>query len=217
VSEYELVVEPRNATKKGGARKLRAAGRIPGIFYAAGKSPACVSIDPRALDRLIASSAAGMNTLIDLRGEGPLAGQVVMVKEIQRDPATGAALHADLYGVDASRAIHVSVPIHLKGTAKGTKEGGILDHALRELELECLPSAIPQEIPVDVTELGIGDSLHVRDLALPEGVELLSDADLSVVSVVAPVVETVEAEVEAPVEGAEPSEAEPEPSEEEKS
>jgi large subunit ribosomal protein L25 len=217
VSEYELVVEPRSARKKGGARKLRAAGRIPGIYYGAGKRPECVSLDPRALDRLIASSAAGMNTLIDLTGESPPAGQVVMVKEIQRDPATGAALHVDLYGVDASRAIHVSVPIHLKGTAKGTKEGGILDHALRELELECLPGSIPEEIPVDVTELAIGDSLHVRDLPLPAGVELLSDADLSVVSVVAPVAEEAAVVAEVEEEGAEPAAAPAEPSDEEKS
>ncbi|MDH5305871.1 MAG: 50S ribosomal protein L25 [Myxococcales bacterium] len=216
MSEYELSVEPRSAVGKGVARKLRAAGRVPGVCYGAGDAPQAISLDPRALDRLVTSSAAGVNTLIDLKGGGALAGQVVLVKEIQRDPVSGAMLHADLYTVDANRVVTVSVPIHLKGTAKGLKQGGIVDHALRELELECLPRSIPEEIPVDVTDLDIGDSLHVRDLVLPEGVTLLSDADVSVVSIVSPAAEEAKVEgepvlVEGAEEGAE-AEAGAEPS-----
>jgi len=205
-----LSVEVREGTGKGVARKLRAAGRAPGVLYGRGKAALAVAFDPRALERLLRTSEAGMNTLIDLEvaGRGDLAGKVVLVKELQREPLRGAILHVDLYEVDLAKTIEVSVPLHLVGTAPGVAlSGGILDHALRELAIECLPRAIPDQIEVDVSQLEIGDSIHVRDLALPQGVTLKSDADLSVVSVVAPAAEEVAAPVAAaeavPAEGAE--------------
>jgi large subunit ribosomal protein L25 len=188
VADVALDVEIRSDTGKGVARKLRAAGRIPGVCYARGKQPLPVTLDPKRLERLLASSATGINTLIDLHvaGGGDFDGRVVLVKELQRDPLSKRALHADLYAVDLEQTIQVSVPIHVTGTAPGVTNGGILDHALRELEIECLPRAIPDQVLVDVSSLDIGMSLHVRDLALPEGVKLVSDPDLSVVSVVVP-------------------------------
>jgi large subunit ribosomal protein L25 len=126
---------------------------------------------------------------------------VVLVKELQRDPVSARALHADFYAVDLEQAIQVAVPIHVKGTAPGVTNGGILDHALRELQIECLPRAIPDQILVDVSQLEIGMSLHVRDLVLPEGVKLMSDPDLSVVSVVVPAALEEEAAAAAPAEG----------------
>ena len=137
----------------------------------------------------------------------------MLVKELQRDPIFGEPLHADLYAVDLTQALQVSVPIHLTGTAQGVSlGGGILDHALRELELECLPDAIPEEIAVDVSALDVGDSLHVRDLSLPEGVTLKSAPELPVVSVVAPGAEEepVAAEEEEALEGEAPAAAEAE-------
>jgi large subunit ribosomal protein L25 len=128
----------------------------------------------------------------------------VLIKELQRDPISGAYLHADLYAVDLKQTIHVSVPIQIKGTATGvTQSAGILDHATRELDVECLPNAIPEEFAVDVSELEIGDSIHVRDLAVSEGVAILNDPDVPIVSVVAPVVieEEAPAEEEEGVEG----------------
>ncbi len=205
MGEYALEVELREGTGKGVARKLRAAGRIPGVLYGRGKPPQSFTLDPRALERVIATSEAGMNTLIDLSiaGSRDRAERVVLVKELQRDPVRGAPLHVDLYQVDLTTTIAVKVPIHLLGRPKGVEfSGGILDHALRELDVECLPRAIPESISVDVSELEIGGSIHVRDLALPEGVKLRSDPDLSVASVVAPKVEE-EAAPAAPVEGAE--------------
>jgi len=223
VAENELVVQVREGTGKGVARKLRAAGHIPGICYGRSGSSIGIALNPKALGRLLAESTAGMNTLIDLRVEGGGAydGKPMLVKELQRDPVTGSMLHVDLYAVDLQQAIQVSVPIHVTGTAEGVKMGGILDQTLRELELECMPEAIPQEIPVDVSALDIGQSLHVRDLVLPEGVTLQSDPDLAVVLVAAPAAEEeaaaeVEAEAEAPAaEGEAPSE-EPEAKENEK-
>jgi large subunit ribosomal protein L25 len=207
VAENALNVESRQGAGKGVARKLRAAGRIPGVCYGKGEPTVSISLDPRALRQLLEKSETGMNTLINLavEGGGALDGKMVRVRELQKDPVEGSYLHADFVAVDVRQTIEVSVPIRITGRAPGVELGGILDQALREIDLECLPLAIPNEILVDVGELEVGQSLHVSDLALPEGVELCSDAGLSVVSVVAPKVEEVaeEAEVEGEVEGEE--------------
>jgi len=130
---------------------------------------------------------------------------------MQRDPVTNAPLHADFFALDLTHDIDVSVPIHIRGSAPGvTLKGGILDQVLREIEVECRPDAIPDEILADVSLLDLGMSLHVRDLALPADVKLLTDPDLSVVSVVAPkaveeeapVAEGVEEAAEVPAEAA---------------
>jgi len=187
VAGNELSVETREKTGKGVARKLRATGKIPGICYGQNGTQA-ISLDPMALDRLIRRSAAGMNTLIDLKvaGGGNFDGKKVMLKEMQRDPVSNFPLHADFFALDLTHKIEVAVPIHAKGTPIGVTMGGILDQVLREIHLECQPDAIPEEIVVDVTKLEVGMSVHVRDLPLPEGVELRSDVDLSVLSIVAP-------------------------------
>jgi large subunit ribosomal protein L25 len=195
VGEFALDVELREDKGKGVARKLRAAGRIPAICYRRNAEPVPISLNPIELDRLLRNASSGMNTLIDLKvaGGGDFDGRQVLVKELQRDPISGAYLHADLYAVDLKQTIHVAIPVHIKGSAIGvTLGGGILDHAMRELEVECLPNAIPEEFALDVSELEIGDSIHVRDLAASEGVSILNDPDVSIVSVVAPA--TVEEE-----------------------
>jgi large subunit ribosomal protein L25 len=206
----QLNIEKRVDSGKGVARKLRALGKIPGVCYSAGQAPEAIALDPRALDRILRGSDTGMNTLIDLEvsGGSPYNGRTVLVRELQRDPVTGIALHADLFALDLTAKVKVSVPIHLKGHAAGVEQGGILDQALREIELECLPRAIPKKIVVDVSALEVNMSIHVRDLALPEGIDLLSDGALSVVSVVIPraveeAAPVAAAEVEgAPAEGA---------------
>lgn len=189
MSNSSLTVALRENSGKGGARKLRATGRIPGICYGAGSDNVSVAIDPKALTTLLAKSGAGMNTLIELsvEGGGLFDGKTVLVKDLQREPIHGVPLHADLYAVDLTQTIVVQVPVQVEGSPAGVRnDGGILDHSLREIELECLPTAIPSEIIVDVTDLELNQSLHVRDIALPEGVELRTDGDLSVVSVVMP-------------------------------
>lgn len=214
MADYQLEIQAREGRGKGAARKLRATGKIPGICYGRDTQVVSIAFDPRALERLLAASEAGMNTLIDLRGAS-LDGRTVLVKELQRDPVSGRPVHADLYAVDLTRTVEVEVPVHLNGKAAGVEMGGILDHSLREVELECLPTAIPKELRVDVSALQIGDSIHVRDIVLPEGVVLLSDPNLSVVSVVAPAVVEEAAPAEA-VEGAEAAPAEGEAAAEKK-
>jgi len=223
VAENALQVQVRADSGKGVARKLRAAGRIPGVVYGRSQGAVPISLDPKLLRRALTRSESGLNTLFELEveGGGDLHGKPVLVRDLQRDPVKGHYLHADLLAVDLQQKLQVAVPIHLTGKAHGVEFGGILDHSLREIELLCLPTAIPKEITVDVTALEVGESLHVRDIALPEGVELRSDADLSVVSVVLPAAEVTAAPAEAaPAEGeaaAPPAEGEAKPKAKEES
>lgn len=205
MSETALVVETREGTGKGVARRLRAAGRIPAILYGQGKPSIALAIDPRALDKVL--KAGGANTLLDLTvtGRTDLGTPVALVKELQRDPIRGAILHADLYQVDLSKTVEVEVPIHLVGKPKGLDFGGLLEHTLREVRVECLPRSIPERIDLDVSALEIGDVLHVRDLPLPPGVSLVSDPDLGVAHVALPQAEEAPAEA-ATAEGAAPAE-----------
>jgi large subunit ribosomal protein L25 len=201
MSETSLVVESRAATGKGAVRKLRAAGRIPAILYGQGKESVPLTVDPRALEKVL--RVGGANALLDLTVEGrpELGSPVALVKELQRHPIRGTIVHADLYQVDLTRTVEVEVPVHLVGKAKGIDFGGILEHSLREIALECLPRSIPASIEVDVSNMEIGDVIHVRDLVLPPGVSLVSDPDLGVVHVALPAAEE-EAPVVAAAEGA---------------
>jgi large subunit ribosomal protein L25 len=203
VSDVSLSVEERAGRGKGEARRLRAAGRMPAVVYGRGQETRAVSVDPAALSKLLHASHSGVNTLIDLKLGARES--VVLVRDIQKDPVSGRWIHADLYLVDLTRAIEVQVPLHLVGKPAGIELGGILDHPLREVTVECLPRAIPNSIDVDVSALGVGDSIHVRDLALPEGARILSDPDLAVASVVLPKAEEEKPVEVAPVEGAVPA------------
>jgi large subunit ribosomal protein L25 len=186
VADASLAVEVRQDTGKGQARRLRTGGRIPAVLYGHGSTPLSLSLDSSALERLIKTSHAGLNTLISLKGSGGVAGKTVMIKELQREAVRGSLLHADLHLVDATERVVVSVPVHTTGIPKGAIDGGIVDHAHREVELSCLVSAIPDELVIDISELDIGDSLHARDLVLPAGVDLETDPDVTMLSVVTP-------------------------------
>jgi large subunit ribosomal protein L25 len=178
----------RNTKGKNEARRLRAAGKIPATLYGAQKAgaqpaPESVSVDPKPLMRIL-HSASGFNTLINLRLSG-VGDSRVLVKNVQFDPVTHHPLHADFYRVNMDRKITVTVPVVLKGESKGVKQdGGVLDFVHREIEVETLPANIPDSIPVDISELGIGDSIHVRDLAANAAWTPLSDPDMMIVHVV---------------------------------
>jgi large subunit ribosomal protein L25 len=199
VAENPLSAEARSGTGKGANRKLRVAGKIPAVVYGKGRPSQSVVLDPHALETLLQKSGAGLNTLIDLSVAGKT--DTVLVKELQRHPVTGRPLHVDFFQLDLTQKITVSVPIHFTGKARGVEFGGILDHPLREIEVECLPRAIPEFIEVDVSALDVGHSIHVSELRLPEGVEVKTDASLPVASVVLPAAEVEAAPVETVVEG----------------
>jgi large subunit ribosomal protein L25 len=199
VAQNDLSAEARSETGKGYNRKLRAAGRIPAVIYGKGRDSEPVTLDPKSLETLLHQSGAGLNTLIDLSVGGRT--DTVLVKELQRHPVTGRYLHVDFFRLDLTQKVTVSVPIHFTGKAKGVEFGGILDHPLREIEVECLPRAIPEFIEVDVSALEVGDSIHVSELRLPEGVEVMTDPTLPVASVVLPAAEVEETPTETVVEG----------------
>jgi len=205
VAENALVAEARDGTGKGVARKLRAAGRIPAVVYGRKRAAQSVTVSPEELQKLL-RGAAGLNTLIDLTLAGSTS--TVLVKGLQRDPVRGRYLHADFYEVDLTQKVTVAVPIHLIGKAAGTDFGGILDHPLRELLIDCLPREIPQSIDVDVTALNVNDSIHVSDLRLAPGLTIKTEGTLAVASVVIPAAEEEAAPAAAAVEGEVPAEGE---------
>ena len=202
MSETALAVEAREATGKGVARKLRAAGRIPGVLYGPKLGSVALALDPKPLERILRKS--GANTLFDLEitGRDDLGTTVALLKDMPRDPVRGRPLHADFYQVDLGKTVEVSVSVHLTGKSHGVELGGVLDHLIREITVECLPRAIPESFEVDISGLGIGDVLHVRDVALPEGVTLVTDGDLGLCHVVTPTVEEAPAAEAAAVEEA---------------
>ena len=206
MAEESIALEIRSGLGKSHNRKLREAGMAPGVVYGGGKEPVSVAFDPLLLEKKIKASHSGINTLFDLEGDASVANRTVMVKEIQREPVRRTVLHADFLEIDLALRVQVSVPIHLLGDAPGLVEGGVVEHALRELELSCLPGGIPDDVTLDISGLELGDSLHVSDITLPGGVELISDSALSVVSMLVP--RAVQAEEAAPVEGEEAAEGE---------
>lgn len=195
MADNALAAEIRTGTGKGVARKLRAAGRIPAIVYGQGKATRPIAVDPKALDKLLHQSGAGLNTLIALQLEGGPC--TVLLKDLQRDPVKGFYLHADFHEIDLAESVDVTVPIHFVGKARGEELGAIVDHPLRELDVECLPTAIPDHIEVDVTRLEVGDSIHSGEIAMPEGVKLLTDPDLAVAICVHPAAAAEEEEAAA--------------------
>ena len=202
--EQVLDAVKRSTRGKNEARRLRAAGKIPAVLYGAQKAgdapaPEPVSVDSKPFMRIL-HSKSGLNTLITLKVQGT-ADTRVLVKNVQLDPITHHPLHADLYRVNMDRKIQVTVPILLKGDSRGVKQdGGVLDFVHREIVVEVLPANIPDSIEVDISELGIGDSVHVRDLAGNAAWEPISDPDMMIVHVV--VIKVVE-EVVAAAPGAE--------------
>src|SRR5215510_2513500 len=190
-----LQAEKREGRGKNEARRLRAGGRIPAVLYGAEKGKALeIAVDPKALLRIL-HSESGVNTLIGLEGLASSGDTRVLVKEYQLDPIDHELLHADFYQVAMDKTITVTVPIVLKGEAKGVKQqGGIVDFVNREIEIEVLPGDIPESITVDVSELMLNQGVRVRDVAT-EGVKWkpVSDADTMIVHVV-----TLKVEEEAP-------------------
>lgn len=186
--EATLAAVIRTGKGKNEARRLRASGHVPAVVYGAQKagdeiSPVHVAISPKEMMRIL-HSASGANTLITLNGPGEST-QKVLVREFQIDPVTSALLHADFYRVNLERKIAVMVPIVLHGDPKGVKtQGGVLEFLHKEVEVECLPTAIPEHIDINVADLELGQAIYVRDLPATASWQPLSDADLMLVHIV---------------------------------
>ena len=182
MAQTELIVTAREVVGKGGARSLRRQGLIPAVVYGKGLETCTVSVAPKALQAAVATEA-GWNTLITLKGDGAFAGKVVILKDMQVDPIRRDVQHVDFQTIDLQKKVHVMVPVHPVGKSEGEKNGGHLQVIRHELEVVCLPSAIPGAIEVDVVALGIGDVLHINDLVLPAGVEAPHDVSFTVITV----------------------------------
>jgi large subunit ribosomal protein L25 len=197
-----LEVEAREGTGKGPARRTRAQGRMPAVFYGRATTTVPLTVDLRDFGRRIANLEG--THLIELRSSvTDVNKRMVLLREVQHHPVSGAPVHADFYEVALDQTIEVRVPLHFEGKAPGVTLGGILQPILREMAVLCLPTAIPDYIAVDVSGLAIHDALHVKDLKLPEGVTAVIDEGETVVSVVPPTAEVkAEGAEGAPAEGA---------------
>jgi large subunit ribosomal protein L25 len=190
-----LGAQKRADTGKNNNRKLRAGGRIPAVLYGHGEETRPVSVDAHELERLF-SHIHVESTLIDVTVEGERKPLKALVREVQRHPVRDDVTHVDFYIIHAGERLTVDVPLRITGSAPGVRIGGLLQQTLDTVEVRCLPDQIPEQIEADISALEIGDSIHVRDLRVPEGVEILVDGDRTVCSVVPPTVtgETAPAE-----------------------
>lgn len=207
MANIELQVERRQDTGKNVARRARAAGKVPAVVYGAKKETVPIYIEARQLTTAF-RKGAGDNAIYLLKMSGTDQSRHAMIKEIDRDPVSREVLHVDFLRVLMDVKVRVSVAIELTGTPKGVKqEGGILDFVNREVEIECLPNDIPASLPVDVSDVGMGESFRVGQIPAREGLRILDDADKVIAHVAHPAKE--EEPVVAAVEAA-PVAAEPE-------
>ncbi len=205
----------------GPARVLRRAGQIPAVLYGRKIEPVLLSVNTKDLEQILKKGSFGQFILDLVIQNGKKMTKPAIIKELQTHPVSGSLIHIDFYEVDMKRQIKVMVPVVTTGKSAGIEEGGLLNIVRRELEVFCLPGDIPESIEIDISELGIGDSIHLEDVPLGENVEVAADVNYTVVTVLSPkveeeVVEEEEEELEGEEEGAEgeAAEAEAEPEEE---
>lgn len=178
-----ISAKKREAGSKGHARQLRAAGLVPAVAYGPVSEAQYLALTPKEF--ILQRKTYGLSHLYDVQVEGGSTFKALL-KEIQVDPVTRQLLHVDLYAVDMKRPLRVEVPIELSGKPAGLIDGGLLSQVLRHVEVQCLPDHIPAKIVADVSPLKVGDSLHLSDLKLPEGVKLTAHGDEAVAQVVEP-------------------------------
>ncbi len=185
MEQLELKVTHRKTTGKGAAKKLRRDGFIPGIFYGPGNEPVSITLNPKDLEKALATEY-GSRVLLKLSISGlDRKKRNAMVKDIQIDPINYRWIHADLYEVNLKREVEVDVPIKLIGTPPGVKMGGIMEQIRRELTIKALPTNIPSVIELDINELELGDSIHVDDITA-ENYTIVADSNFTLATVSAP-------------------------------
>lgn len=198
----ELEARRREGSGKGPARQLRSAGEVPAIIYG-GEKPVSIQVPAREFEAILRHEE-GTSLLIDIKLDEAAKPIRALLKELQRDPVRSRILHADFQQIRAGQKLHLTTPIHLIGMPPGVKEqAGVLDHMVRQLEVECTVDAVPDFVEVDISELNIGDSVHLRDLTPPEGVTFRQSGDVVICAVTGRV-----AEEEPVAEEAEEAEAE---------
>jgi large subunit ribosomal protein L25 len=185
MEEILLRAEARKGTGKGVARKLRKEGSIPAVLYGQGVESVPIKISAKEWDTLMRRVRKNVILTMELHGDAGTENRPVMIKNIQPGYLGDDVCHIDFLQVSMERIIEIEIPIHLTGTAKGVTDGGIVEQHLRSIMVECLPTQIPEQIEIDVTDLDIGDSIHVNDISLA-GVKLLEHTDVAVVTIIHP-------------------------------
>ncbi|MBF8437254.1 50S ribosomal protein L25 [Halanaerobiaceae bacterium Z-7014] len=203
MERFQLEAEAREKTGKSIARKLRREGKIPGVVYGRERNPQPLIVDPLKL-----KGKLDANAIVDLtiKDDGEKSTETVMIKDYQKHVIKNELLHVDFHHISMDETITVTIPIETVGKAYGVQEGGVLQQLMREVEIECLPTDIPDKFELDITELDVGDSLQVSDLEVGDEIDLVSALDDVIVTVVTPseeITEEVEEEL-LDVEGLEP-------------
>ncbi|MFH1537542.1 MAG: 50S ribosomal protein L25 [bacterium] len=180
----KLDAKPREPRGKGGARETRRTGLLPAVLYGSTDEPVALSLDMRSMERIIASRRAEQAILsINFEGKDE---QLAMIKEIQNDIVTQNLLHVDLLRISLDKKVHVKVHLKLLNTEDVKKSGGILQQTVTELTVECLPTQIPENIPIKVGELQIGDSITVKDIEVGDDIVIIAEPEEVLLSIVAP-------------------------------
>ncbi|MCX7705625.1 MAG: 50S ribosomal protein L25 [bacterium] len=183
----EFTGKIRSYRGKGASRSLRRSGFIPAVVYGADEENKLISIEKKSAEKTI-RHISGHNVMADLVIEDSGSRTVLktIVKEIQFNPITGEILHIDFYHIGKNQPVKIIIPLKLVGECTGVKEGGILEQEMREIEVEGLPDSIPENIEIDITNLKIGESIHLKDIIPPEGVRLIGDAEHVIATILAP-------------------------------
>jgi|SRR5687768_13630490 len=199
MANAKLSAEPRDGSGKNDNNKLRASGKIPAVVYGHGEQTRSVAVDAHEVE-LLFSKIHVENTIISLNIGGEKGAVKTLVREVQKHPAKGNVLHVDFYQIHAGEMVNIQVPLAFVGASVGVKNGGMLQHTMDELDIRVSSDNIPERFEVDVSELEVGDSIHVSDLKIPAGVEVLDAPERSVCSVIPPqagIADTVAPEVAA--------------------
>lgn len=181
-----LDVVVREGRGRSYRNRLRAEGKIPAVVYGRAVGSLPVEVETRAMERLIDRHGAGGLVELSLKGSGRAKKYHAIIKDIQYHPVKRHLQHVDFQQISLKEEVTTHVPLRLVGEAHGAKKGGLVEQHLRQAEVSCLPTRIPEAIDVDISGLDLGESLHVKDLEVPEGVRLLTDEEISVVSIIAP-------------------------------
>lgn len=206
MKQHELNATIRKTTGNSPARSLRRNGMVPAVLYGPSTEPILLAVNVREFERVVQKGNIGRTIFSLSIQNGETLSKPAVIKELQTHPVSGQFLHVDFYEIDMNRKLRVKVPLLPKGKAKGEEFGGMMQIIEREIEVLCLPRAIPEALELDVAELEIGDALHVKDIALPAGVELPPGVNFTVVTVVSPKTEAAPAAGQ--VEAAEAAEGE---------
>jgi len=203
-----LAASRRHETGKGVARRLRAAGQVPAVLYGKDQEPISLTLDAREALSLFHSISVE-NTIVNVQIDDDKEVLETLVREIQMHPYRPDIVHVDFYCIERGVALEVEIPANYNGTPTGVRDGGVLEVILHEFRVKCIPSKIPESIEIDISHLDIGDSIHVSEVPMDEGVELLTDPGQTACLVSAPrAEEEVEEEVEEGLEGEEGVEGE---------